>query len=105
MLFKPSFITYEYIAATGKATELQNPENISIFIEEMHRLLLGQGFDLYWTHHTLCPTVADYLTMVDMKTGGLFRMLTRMMIVESTTRAKISGSDMNLFSCLIGRFF
>ncbi|KAF5121840.1 Ophiobolin F synthase [Metarhizium anisopliae] len=43
--------------------------------------------------------------MVDMKTGGLFRMLARMMIAESATRARISDSDMNLFSCLIGRFF
>lgn len=62
MLFKLSFITCQYVAATGNATELQNPENISIFIEEMHRLLVGHSFDLYWTHHTPCPTVAEYLT-------------------------------------------
>lgn len=43
--------------------------------------------------------------MVDMKTGGLFRMLTRMMIAESPVVDKVSNSDMNMFSCLIGRFF
>lgn len=62
MLFKPSFITSQYVVATGKATELQNSENIFIFIEEMHRLLVGHSFALYWTHHTPCPTVAEYLT-------------------------------------------
>lgn len=68
MLFELSFITYQYVAATSKATDLQNSENIFIFIEEMHRLLVGYSFDLYWTHHTPCPTVAEYLTMVDMNT-------------------------------------
>jgi ophiobolin F synthase len=43
--------------------------------------------------------------MVDMKTGGLFRMLTRMMIAESPAVDKVSNSDMNVFSCLLGRFF
>lgn len=43
--------------------------------------------------------------MVDMKTGGLFRMLTRLMVAESPIGEKVSGDDLNLLSCLIGRFF
>ena len=43
--------------------------------------------------------------MVDKKTGGLFRMLTRLMVAESPVRAKVSDDDLNLMSCLIGRFF
>jgi ophiobolin F synthase len=97
--------TYQYIAATDIAAQLQNPENFRIFVEEMQQLHVGQSYDLYWTHNTLCPTVTEYLKMVDMKTGGLFRMLTRMMIAESPVGDKVSNSDMNLFSCLIGRFF
>ncbi|PGH21525.1 hypothetical protein AJ80_03193 [Polytolypa hystricis UAMH7299] len=97
--------TYQYIAATDMAAQLQNPENFRIFVEEMQQLHVGQSYDLYWTHNTLCPTVTEYLKMVDMKTGGLFRMLTRMMIAESPVGDKVSKSDMNLFSCLIGRFF
>ena len=43
--------------------------------------------------------------MVDQKTGGLFRMLTRLMLAESPVRSKVSEDDLNLMSCLIGRFF
>jgi ophiobolin F synthase len=66
---------------------------------------LGQSYDLYWTHNTLCPRVADYLKMVDMKTGGLFRMLTRMMTAESPVGDKLPSGGMDLFSCLFGRYF
>lgn len=43
--------------------------------------------------------------MVDKKTGGLFRMLTRLMLAESPVRSKVSDDDLNLMSSLIGRFF
>ena len=44
--------------------------------------------------------------MVDKKTGGLFHLLTRLMIAESPVSAKNGISDgLNQLSCLIGRFF
>ena len=43
--------------------------------------------------------------MVDKKTGGLFRMLSRLMVAESPVSKKVSDDDLNLLSCLIGRFF
>ncbi|GIC93128.1 terpene cyclase [Aspergillus udagawae] len=97
--------TYQYITATDITAQLQNSENFHIFVEELQQLHVGQSYDLYWTHNTLCPTIAEYLKMVDMKTGGLFRMLTRMMIAESPVVDKVSNSDMNVFICLLGRFF
>lgn len=97
--------TYQYTEATGMAAELSNPLCLRIFIEEIQNLYVGQSYDLYWTHNTLCPSVLEYLKMVDKKTGGLFRMLTRLMIAESPVRKKVSDGDLNLFSCLIGRFF
>jgi ophiobolin F synthase len=97
--------TYQYITATEITAQLQNSENFHIFVEELQQLHVGQSYDLYWTHNTLCPTIAEYLKMVDMKTGGLFRMLTRMMIAESPVVDKVFNSDMNVFSCLLGRFF
>ena len=42
--------------------------------------------------------------MVDMKTGGLFCTLTRLMVAESPV-SEVSDNDLNLLSCLIGRFF
>lgn len=34
-------------------------------IEELRNLHIGQSFDLYWTHSVICPSVEDYLKMVD----------------------------------------
>ena len=87
------------------AAELSNPLCFRIFIEEMHQLYVGESYDLYWTHNTICPLLSDYLKMVDMKTGGLFRMLTRLMIGESPVSKRVSDSDLKLLSCPIGRFF
>jgi ophiobolin F synthase len=66
---------------------------------------VGQSYDLYWTHNVVCPSMIEYLDMIDKKTGGLFRMLTRFMVAESPVAHKLSGNDLNLLSCLIGRFF
>ena len=87
------------------AAELSNPSCFRIFIEEMQQLYVGQSYDLYWTHNALCPSILEYLKMVDKKTGGLFRMLTRLMVAESPVREMVSDAGLNLFSCLLGRFF
>ena len=97
--------TYQYTQATAMAAELKNPSCLHIYIEEMQQLYVGQSYDLYWTHNAVCPSIAEYLKMIDMKTGGLFRMLTRLMIAESPVGNKVSDNDLNVFSCLIGRFF
>lgn len=97
--------TYQYTQATGMAAELSNPSCFRIFIEEMQQLYVGQSYDLYWTHNALCPSISEYLKMVDKKTGGLFRMLSRLMVAESSVGEKGSNDDLNLLSCLIGRFF
>ncbi|KAL8929201.1 MAG: hypothetical protein Q9208_001284 [Pyrenodesmia sp. 3 TL-2023] len=97
--------TYQYTQATGMAAELSNPLCFRIFIEEIQQLYVGQSYDLYWTHNAVCPSLSEYLKMVDKKTGGLFRMLTRLMVAESPVGDKVPEDDLNLFSCLIGRFF
>lgn len=71
----------------------------------MQQLHVGQSYDLYWADNAQCPSLSEYLRMVDQKTGGMFRMLTRLMLAESPMKDKVSESDLSLFSCLIGRFF
>ena len=97
--------TYQYTQATAMAAELSNPSCLRIFHEEMQQLYVGQSYDLYWTHNALCPSIAEYLKMVDKKTGGLFRMLSRLMVAESPVGEKVQDGGLNLLSCLIGRFF
>lgn len=87
------------------AAELSNPSCFRIFIEEMQQLYVGQSYDLYWTHNALCPSISEYLKMLDKKTGGRFRMLTRLMVAESPDAEKVSEDDVYLLSSLIGRFF
>ena len=85
--------------------KLSNPSCFHIFIEEMHQLFVGQSYDLYWTHNAECPSVSEYLKMVDKKTGGLFRLLTRLMVAERAASVKMSETDLDVLGCLIGRCF
>jgi len=48
----------------------------------LHR---GQGLDLYWRDTMTVPTEEDYYLMISLKTGGLFRLATRLMQSVSTT--------------------
>jgi len=39
--------------------------NVFELVEEMEKLYVGQGYDLYWSFHNECPTFEDYISMVD----------------------------------------
>ncbi|KAI5235053.1 hypothetical protein E4T42_09780, partial [Aureobasidium subglaciale] len=97
--------TYQFTRATGVAAQLANSICLSICIEEMEQLYVGQSYDLYWTYNVLCPSISSYLKMVEKKTSGLFRVMSRMMIAESPVCHRLSEDAMKLFSCLLGRFF
>lgn len=64
--------------------QLNNPNTISIYTEELLNLHRGQGMDLYWRDSLTCPTEDDYLEMVNNKTGGLFRLAVKLMQAESS---------------------
>ncbi|KAJ6257579.1 hypothetical protein Dda_7364 [Drechslerella dactyloides] len=40
-------------------------EAIAIFTDELRNLHVGQGFDLNWTFFSNCPSVEDYIRMID----------------------------------------
>ena len=88
-------------------------------------MFVGQSYDLYWVYNVACPSIPDYLRMIDssqshlceisqgsttekpltfrlIETGGLFRMITRLMIAESPLSFK---SDLDNLACLFGRYF
>ncbi|KAL4746600.1 hypothetical protein BDW72DRAFT_207213 [Aspergillus terricola var. indicus] len=74
---------FVYVKTVGEVMRLNNPECMNIFSEELGNLHCGQSLDLYWRHHGRCPTIDDYIMMVDNKTGGLFRLMLRLMEAES----------------------
>lgn len=75
---------YVYFLALQSLTTLPNATTaIQIYTEELLNLHRGQGLDLFWRDTLTCPTEAEYLDMVNNKTGGLFRLAVRLMQAES----------------------
>lgn len=67
------------------------------FVYEMTNLHEGQGLDIYWRDflpelHQL-PTIEEYLTMVQNKTGGLFRLSVRLLDVFKYKRLEEEKLD------------
>jgi ophiobolin F synthase len=96
--------TYLYTCAVREATKLHSPESLAIVLDELQTLFVGQSWDLYWKYNLRPPTEDEYFGMVDRKTGGLFRMLVRLMEASSST-GKAARLDLDDFSRKIGRFF
>jgi geranylgeranyl pyrophosphate synthase len=63
--------TFQYVQAVAELRKLSNAECIDVFVEEMRSLFIGQGYDLHWTDEVQCPTMKEYLQMVD---GSKFRL-------------------------------
>lgn len=76
---------YVYFLALRELSRLRNPKTIEIYTEELLNLHRGQGMDLFWRDTLTCPSEADYLEMVDNKTGGLFRLAVKLMQAESSS--------------------
>ncbi|GAA5898754.1 hypothetical protein JCM5296_006708 [Sporobolomyces johnsonii] len=51
--------------------------------DELLNLHRGQGMDLFWRENLICPTEAEYIDMVNNKTGGLFRIAIKLMMAAS----------------------
>ncbi|DBA00273.1 TPA: hypothetical protein N0F65_007917 [Lagenidium giganteum] len=76
---------YVYFLSLQRCQALQNGKAMQVYIEEMLRLHQGQGMDIYWRDHGICPTEDEYIKMVENKTGGLFRLAVGLMQSFSTS--------------------
>ncbi|KAH8194085.1 hypothetical protein TruAng_011748 [Truncatella angustata] len=95
---------YQINLATKEILKLGDIQCIKSFSEEMEKLYVGQGHDLFWTFNTHRPTVNEYISMVDNKTGALFKMLVSLM--ETKSHATSSSTwDLKLLVTLLGRYF
>ena len=83
--------TFVYVNAVKLVYQMRSTQAMDALLEEISNLFVGQGWDLYWKHHLRVPTAEEYLQMVDLKTGGLFRLLARLMLVASQQASKLSG--------------
>ncbi|KAI4940773.1 hypothetical protein J4E91_011217 [Alternaria rosae] len=94
---------YEILQAVHEAQQLGAAE-AKIVLEELAELHIGQSYDLFWTHHSRCPSEDQYLQMVKKKTGGLFRLLARLLLVSAESNASriAPGIDIEILVSLIG---
>lgn len=58
--------SYLWTLALDRLSELQNPQCLRIFIDEVRQMQVGQSWDLYWTSALECPREEEYLAMIDM---------------------------------------
>ncbi len=73
MYFQPTWIIDEADLPPDRKNLL-----FSGYCEDLRRLHLGQGLDIYWhNHHDRVPPVEEYLQMCRFKTGSLSRMAGR----------------------------
>ncbi|KAL4938163.1 hypothetical protein BDV06DRAFT_215327 [Aspergillus oleicola] len=89
----------------NKVRQLDDPRCMDIYLEEMRNLFIGQSFDLYWTRNGECPSEEQYLHMIRQKTGGLFRLLLRMMTQLAPVQQKGLEAQLVSLSAVLGEFF
>nr|UXN86878.1 Bifunctional terpene synthase [Didymosphaeria variabile] len=93
---------WQVVEATREIQKLNDDSSIEMCMEELSNMYIGQGHDIFWATNVVCPSLDEYLKMVDYKTGGLFRILTRLMLAKSPTPP---WSDLTAIASLMGRYF
>ncbi|RAH84320.1 terpenoid synthase [Aspergillus japonicus CBS 114.51] len=99
--------TYTLMTLTASIHQHLGPQALAAFLEEMQNLGMGQALDLHWTFAATCPTVEEYLEMVDLKTGSLFRLVVRWMSVGAKAGAGEVDGDEDILgvATLLGRYY
>ncbi|CAG8568407.1 14142_t:CDS:2 [Ambispora leptoticha] len=79
---------YVYFLALNELVKLENAKLIKIYTEELMNLHRGQGMELYWRDHVVCPSEEEFIEMVSNKTGGLLRLAVKLMTEASNINDK-----------------
>ncbi|KAF7623689.1 hypothetical protein AFLA_007416 [Aspergillus flavus NRRL3357] len=74
--------------------------------DELDNLFSGQALELHWKFHRTCPSMNDYIIMIDNKTAGFFRLVLRMMAAEASVSMSLEKKNTLLhFITLLGRYY
>lgn len=97
--------TYMFMSTCLRMQSLQlsNSTAMNTLLKGMMDLFVGQSWELKWKFHVRCPSVSEYLAMIDGKTGAMFTMLIRLMHCMSGSNASLVEFDR--FATLLGRFY
>lgn len=91
---------YAFFLALEKVQQLDHPDAVKIYTEQMLELHRGQGMEIYWRENQLCPTESEYKLMVIRKTGGLFMITIGLMKLFSK-----SAQDLSKLTALLAIYF
>lgn len=91
-------------AASTVAWYTDQPELVRILLTGLKDLALGQSWDLNWKATGHCPSIAEYMEMVDGKTGAMFEMTIRMMD-QCSSGDKWPMSEFLELSKILGRWY
>lgn len=94
-----------FVRAVSETAASLRPASLAAALEELENLHRGQSWDLAWKHNLLCPGESDYVSMIDHKTGGMFRLLVRLMVAEAPEPNKLDAAGLGRLTLLFGRFF
>lgn len=88
----------EEVDEGGKQRLIPFRELDRIVTAELLSLHRGQGLELLWRDSLQCPTEEEYVSMVNNKTGGLFRVAIKLMMACATTNIDVDYVPLvNLF--------
>ncbi|KAL2840668.1 isoprenoid synthase domain-containing protein [Aspergillus pseudoustus] len=95
--------TYLYVKGARRLKGVRRAEKCGdIFLDELETLAFGQALELQWKYQKICPSTKEYLVMIDNKTGGFFRLILRLLEIE--TESEPDPVLMHLFT-LLGRYY
>ncbi|KAJ7216255.1 isoprenoid synthase domain-containing protein [Mycena rebaudengoi] len=98
------FLAYQELLALsgGEGSVSSHKELVQIITPELISLHRGQGLEILWRDSLTCPSEAEYVAMVNNKTGGLLRIGIKLLIACGT--ANLDVNYVPLVN-LIGVFF
>ncbi|KAH3089977.1 hypothetical protein KXW78_000576 [Aspergillus fumigatus] len=98
--------TYLLVQAASRLSvhNEQYPAVITVFLDGLKELSLGQSWDLNWRSTGYCPSTEEYMAMVDGKTGVMFDMIVRMMHCFSSSQT-VPVSELSQLTQLLGRWY
>ncbi|KAJ5190254.1 terpenoid synthase [Penicillium cinerascens] len=86
--------------------QLSDPAPMEALLKGSIELFVGQSWDLKWKFHIHCPSVEEYMAMVDGKTGAMLKVIIYLM--HSMSDQRHNNSVIALFDrlvVLLGRFY
>ncbi|KFY96141.1 hypothetical protein V498_02873 [Pseudogymnoascus sp. VKM F-4517 (FW-2822)] len=96
--------TYMVVQAATRIHHTNSPQTMGAFLDGLTSLSVGQSWDLNWKFNLYCPSVVEYMAMIDGKTGAMFQMLVRLMESLSSLHAW-PLADFDRFTQVLGRWY